>query len=593
MPRHSNAAAPPTKPIAFSYVRFSTPEQAAGDSLARQTTAAQGWCERNKVTLDASTTLHDLGTSGFKGKHRENPDRNALASFLKAVGAGKVPRGSYLIIENFDRLTREDLQPALLLVLNLLQDGIRIVQLKPVEMIFDDKTETMQVMLMVMELSRGHGESARKSELLGSAWAAKKDAVRNGIGQPEKKTNRVNGMGVLTHALPGWVKEQNGRPVAVTARAAVVKRIYHLAASGYGVPRIVKLLQTEKVATFGKSPNWGKSYVAKILTDRRALGEFQMRDREGKPEGNPVPGYFPAIVTEDEWLAVRSGRKQRAKMPGRSGEHVNLFAGLLKNAIDGDSYYAITRPGKRRILINTSAAEGRTGARSFPLATLEAAILTCLKEIDPHDILNGDHGPDKTAVLAGELATVETSIAAISLEMDTNGESPALFQRLRAKENRQKELVQELNVAREEAAHPLSESWGEAQSLLGVLSKASDPQDARLRLRSALRRIVDVALMVVVARGRDRLCECQFRFTGGKDRIRNCFIIHRAAKANASERTEGCWAVLTLKHPDDNVPLWDNDFTDPDEVACIVSALESYPVEMMDKLLKEQNRPLP
>ena len=149
--------------VAYSYVRFSSPEQAKGDSLRRQTAAAAAWCEQHGIQLDTSTTLHDLGKSAYTGTHRTNPVRNALAGFLKLVEDGRVPRGSYLIIENLDRLSREHIQPALLLCLNLLQAGIRIVQLKPAEMVFDDKSDTLPVMMMMMELSRGHGEAPSRA----------------------------------------------------------------------------------------------------------------------------------------------------------------------------------------------------------------------------------------------------------------------------------------------------------------------------------------------------------------------------------------------------------------------------------------------
>src|SRR5947209_2278239 len=101
MQRHSTTAAPAQPPpAAYSYIRFSTPEQAKGDSLRRQTEFTREWCERNSVRLDQSTTLHDLGKSAFTGKHRHNPDRHALAAFLKLVESGRVPAGSYLVIEN-------------------------------------------------------------------------------------------------------------------------------------------------------------------------------------------------------------------------------------------------------------------------------------------------------------------------------------------------------------------------------------------------------------------------------------------------------------------------------------------------------------
>src|ERR1700722_9937824 len=106
--------------VAYSYIRFSTPEQAKGDSLRRQTEAASDWCKRNSTTLDTSTTFRDLGKSAFLGDHRSNPERHRLAVFLKLVQDGKIARGSYLILENLDRLFREHIQPALLLALNLL-----------------------------------------------------------------------------------------------------------------------------------------------------------------------------------------------------------------------------------------------------------------------------------------------------------------------------------------------------------------------------------------------------------------------------------------------------------------------------------------
>jgi hypothetical protein len=55
-----------------------------------------------------------------------------------------------------DRLSREDVVPSLHLILGLLTSGIRIVQLQPVEMIYDAKSKPMQLMMAIMELSRGN-----------------------------------------------------------------------------------------------------------------------------------------------------------------------------------------------------------------------------------------------------------------------------------------------------------------------------------------------------------------------------------------------------------------------------------------------------
>src|SRR5262245_50006352 len=155
-----------TPAVAYSYIRWSTGEQARGDSLRRQTEKATAWCERHHVRLDTSLTLRDLGRSAFTGKHRQNPDRNALAAFLKLVEDRRIGAGSYLIVESLDRLTREHIRPALTLLLNLIEAGVRVVQLIPVETVYDDQVEPMTLMMAVMELSRGHSESKVKSERL-------------------------------------------------------------------------------------------------------------------------------------------------------------------------------------------------------------------------------------------------------------------------------------------------------------------------------------------------------------------------------------------------------------------------------------------
>src|SRR5947209_7662561 len=132
-----------TRPSAFSYARFSSPQQAKGDSVRRQAELRDGWRARSGAVLDTSLTLVDAGVSGFTGATRDNPDRHALAAFLEVGKPGRIPRGSYLVLESLDRLTREHIRPALTLLLNLIGAGIRVVQLLPVEAMYDEHVEPM------------------------------------------------------------------------------------------------------------------------------------------------------------------------------------------------------------------------------------------------------------------------------------------------------------------------------------------------------------------------------------------------------------------------------------------------------------------
>jgi hypothetical protein len=81
-------------PLAFSYLRFSSPEQGDGDSVDRQTGLADAWSERSGVKFDRSLTLLDPGVSGYCGVSRTNPDRYALAKFLKGIDTGGCSRAT-------------------------------------------------------------------------------------------------------------------------------------------------------------------------------------------------------------------------------------------------------------------------------------------------------------------------------------------------------------------------------------------------------------------------------------------------------------------------------------------------------------------
>src|SRR5579883_3514708 len=114
---------------AYSYVRFSSPQQATGDSVRRQTEARDAWLASHpKVILDQTLRMRDDGRSAWK---RKDWATYALAEFVEHVKSGRVEPGSFLLLENLDRLSREDVGTATELFLTLVNRGIILVQLLP------------------------------------------------------------------------------------------------------------------------------------------------------------------------------------------------------------------------------------------------------------------------------------------------------------------------------------------------------------------------------------------------------------------------------------------------------------------------------
>lgn len=523
-----------TAALAYSYIRFSTAEQMKGDSLRRQSELAEKWCERNGVTLDKTTTFRDLGRSAFGGEHRKNPDRHDLARFLKLVEDGRVPRGSFLIIENLDRLSREHLRPALTLLLGLIESGVRVVQLLPVEQVLDDKVEPMVLMMAIMELSRGHNESATKSKRNGESWDERRKAAR------EEGTT-------LTRQLPAWVVEKDGKRRLIPERAAVVRRIFALSIAGDGLHAIARKLTDERVEPFGPSGKWQMNYIQLILKDRRAVGELAVR-RRGRADGEPIAGYFPAVVTEEVWQRSRLAAEGRRHRPGRKMAGVNIFNGLLRDARTGASYAAaFDLTGKvRRRIIRSQAIRSASGSTStFPLDTLEAAVLARLRELDPRELLPPSDDASEALTLATELTAIKGRIAAIEAELAEEGDVAALARVLRGLEARKKDVAQRLATASQKAASPAADAWGDTRSILSALAGAAGPEDARTRLRSALRRLIESIWILVVKRGRDRLAAVQL-FFHDTDQRRAYLILHRPPKANASSWSAGGWWARSL-----------------------------------------------
>jgi DNA invertase Pin-like site-specific DNA recombinase len=362
-------------PLADSHLRFSSPQQATGDSIRRQTQAREAWLAAHPtVELDKRLVMTDPGRSAFK---RTDWDTYALARFVDHIKSGQVKAGSYLLVENLDRLSREDAGEATKLFLSIVNKGIVVVQLSPIVMEFRRPVNVQSLMFAIVELSRGHSESATKSERVGAAWARKQ----------REASERV-----VTRRLPGWVRYDNGKLVLDVTKAETVRRIYALALDGLGVWAIAKLFNEQKVPVIGRQTfkgrpaAWCSTTVHHILRTRAVLGDYvpyRCRTQGRKPTGEPVPNYFPPVIDADTFQRVQAGLKTHERAgSGRWGKHVNLFAGLLVDARNGGSltYRHTTRWPS--LLVPVDAAQGRGSVwASFPSAPFEDAVLSRLREL--------------------------------------------------------------------------------------------------------------------------------------------------------------------------------------------------------------------
>jgi len=313
------------KARAYSYVRMSTLEQRKGDSFRRQKIASARYALKCGLEIvESEEAYEDIGVSAFKGK---NVKEGALGRFLQAVRAGKINRGSYLLVESLDRVSRETPYDAAQTMRDIVEEGITVVDLSDNERLYSNsifRSDTQAYMRMIVRFERAHDESKTKSERVKEAWSYKRELAKRGTIK-------------ITSWCPAWLRlsKDKTRFEIIEKHAETVRWIFREAADGRGIFAISRRLNQKSLAPFGKSKGWHSSYIIKILRNRAAIGEYLPTKVGGKLatdveiSQHTIGNYYPAIVSDELFFKVQRGLSDRRQSGrGRKGEKfTNLFTG--------------------------------------------------------------------------------------------------------------------------------------------------------------------------------------------------------------------------------------------------------------------------
>ena len=320
---------PEQRPKAYSYVRFSSPEQMKGDSWRRQSERARAYALEHGLDL-VEGSYEDLGISAYRGR---NAIEGGLADFKDAVKDGHIEKGSYLLIENLDRLSRAAPIVAQGMLYTICLMGITVVTLT------DRQTYTAEnlqgdvgkLLVSLVSFIRAHDESRTKSDRGISNWEQKR---KNAKDKP------------LTKIIPKWLRMNDaGQIEEVPERVKIVQDIYQQYLSGVGPKLIAKKLNEDKVPVWGWQKRthdyWQPSYINKILDTTAVIGQYiphkvkfvqvevNSRNilRKKREPQDPIDGYFPAVIDQEMFDRVRQLRRS-GKMPKTKMNLRYLFSGL-------------------------------------------------------------------------------------------------------------------------------------------------------------------------------------------------------------------------------------------------------------------------
>lgn len=284
---------------AYSYIRFSTKEQSAGDSFNRQIEASRKWCAQRGIEL-SEKTYADLGISAFKEKTRAS-----LADMLSAIQLGSIKAGDHIILENLDRLSRQGIDITQEILRSILREGVKIVSLQDgLELDRNSLNDLVSVIRIAVSANLAHMESVKKSERVLAAKRAQREQVKQGKAVGKR--------------LPYWLELADGQ-YQFNDRVDAIRLMVDMRIDGAGYGKIAIALNgsQHKPRT---AEHWSVTTVKDILNSPALFGRHVFVDTDY------VDDYYPALVSYTQFQTLKSTYTGNA---GGRENHNHLY-GLVR-----------------------------------------------------------------------------------------------------------------------------------------------------------------------------------------------------------------------------------------------------------------------
>lgn len=416
-------------PLAISYGRFSSIAQGEGRSAERQEFAAKKYCEVHGLEL--TDRYFDEGLSGFHGTNRT---KGALALLLDKVHSGAIPQGTYLLIEETSRLTRESALEAITLVQQLVSAGLVIVTLDD-GMKYSRENLTADfhnLLALILRLQRGHDESKVKSMRAKDVWQAKRKQAAEGKAPSMRR--------------PFWL-DKDGK---LNERADTVREVFRLQTEQLmGSQAIARELNTRGIASPNGRSKWRAEGVSHLLRNEAVIGVFHdvINDRRFS--------IYEPVITLSQFNEAQQLITGRRASRGSSGEWLSALNGVVKCGVCGGYIRWIKTKTGRTGYCRAARADGCPNRKGFSYRA--ALLFTYVSALDAATALKAQSSSDKDqkAKLEMQLKEVNARVQRWLKMVDELGDDQfdEITERLKAAKNERTALEQALlKTEREEGA---------------------------------------------------------------------------------------------------------------------------------------------
>lgn len=292
----------------YSYIRWSTDKQDQGTSPSRQTDAIKRFCEHYKCSVVEELT--DAGISSFRGK---NYHQGKLGEVVQRALSGNIPKGSILLFESADRMSRMNLGNATQLFMDILASGLHIGICDSLSIFTKESLNIGSFIPLLVEMERAHGESKRKRGFTQSVWKRKLEQQKQGM--------------AVTGKCPQWLKIEEGKFIPIPEQVQVITDLF-----------TTTLTTGVAEATRSINEKYGKDYkihqTQYLLKNRKLIGEHTQRltNEDGiKEDGETFQDAYPSVIDPGLFYEVQEKLKSRKPWSGRFEKtHSNFLTGLLK-----------------------------------------------------------------------------------------------------------------------------------------------------------------------------------------------------------------------------------------------------------------------
>ncbi|MCK8073979.1 recombinase family protein [Vibrio sp. 1CM23M] len=318
---------------AYAYTRLSDSQQAkeGRSGSERQKLSIKKYlseqdCKGTKIDL---IEMQDVGRSAFHGNHRHEDAEFGM--FLKQVEAGYIAKGSWLLIEDIDRLTREHFLSAVETTFNPILDAGIEIHVLLTRQVFKGRLNLGEMVDLLVKVESANVYTERLSERVKGYWNKQFRDISQG-----KKVN--------LQSRPLWLSWDKDRTnYRLNIKSGCIKTIFEMYLAGFGYRGIADHLNKQGIASL-KGKKWQVAPIKRILKDPSVYGRLEYLKR-----GLTQDGFFPAVVSKETYdrVQILMQKKGSSKVRTSLYEKDNTLQGLMYCECGSPMYHKINSRKKR------------------------------------------------------------------------------------------------------------------------------------------------------------------------------------------------------------------------------------------------------